>query len=183
MRIEDLDFSFENSSAKIVANRNCPEIKLAGLNLGPFEEGNEYEVYHWVAQELEKAGIAHLREEDNLDSTKLYKIQWTERVQTAGQISKLPDDFYPKFRRYVASLKREIAKTPEKIREHEKVKQSIQDVVNTRLKKIIAIASTSTRTEQMLKNLTHEERFLYEHLYRLVDDWRRQIMQCQEVEV
>ncbi len=180
--IKKSDLIFENSVAKVIANRNSPEIKLAGLSLGPFEEGNEYEVYYWVAKELEKAGIAHHREEESLDATKLYKIQWTERVQTAGQISKLQDSFYPKSRRCILELKKEAAKDPEKIREYEKVKQLTQDIVNSRLKKIVSIASAPAQTEQVLRNLTDEERFLYEYLYNLISKWRIQILEYGETE-
>ena len=91
-----LDFCFENSLVRVVANRNCPEIKLAGLTVGPFDEGNEYEVYFWVAKDLAHAGMVHFREDDMLDSTKLFKVQWKEGVQIPGQIIDLPDDFYPK---------------------------------------------------------------------------------------
>jgi hypothetical protein len=41
---KNLDFCFENSLVKVVANRNYPEVELAGLTVGPFEEGNEYEL-------------------------------------------------------------------------------------------------------------------------------------------
>ena len=58
---------------KIVANRNCPEIKLAGLTVGPFDEGNEYEVYFWVAKELASAGMVHFREGEMLDATRLFQ--------------------------------------------------------------------------------------------------------------
>ena len=85
-KICTLDFCYENSLVKIVANRNCPEIKLAGLTVGPFDEGNEYEVYFWVAKELANAGMVHFREDDILDSTKLFKVQWKEGVQIPGQI-------------------------------------------------------------------------------------------------
>ena len=181
-RIKALDFSFENSLVRIAANRNVPEIKLAGLSMGPFEEGNEYEVYYWAAQELEKSGIARFREEETIDAAKLYKIQWTERVQTAGQIPSLPNNFYPKYRRYLAELKKEAARNPEKMRDYDKAKQLIQDIVNSRLKKLIAIASASSRTEQIIRNLTGEERFLFEQLYRLVNEWRTQILECERVE-
>jgi hypothetical protein len=180
--IKDSDFVFENSVAKVIANRNSPEIKLAGLSLGPFEEGNEYEVYYWVAKELEKAGIVHHRDEESLDAARLYKVQWTERVQTAGQISKLQDSFYSKSRRCVLGLKKEAAKDPEKIREYEKVKQLTQDIVNSRLKKIVSIASAPAQTEQILRNLTDEERFLYEFLYNLISRWRTQILEYGETE-
>jgi hypothetical protein len=174
-KIGDLDFSFENSPVTIIANRNCPEIKLAGLTIGPFDEGNEYETRYWVALELEKAGIAHFREDESLGTARLNKIQWTECVQTSGQISRLPDDFYPKLRRCLVQLKQDAAQSPEKMREYERAKQLTQDIINSRMKKIISIASTSTKTEHILKNLTQEERLLYEHLYRIVNEWKTQI--------
>ncbi len=160
---------------KVIANRNHPEIKLAGITVGQFVEGNEYEVYYWIAEELEKASIAHFREEP-LDATKLYKIQWTERVQTAGQTSKLPEYFYPQLRRCLARLKKESTKNSEKIREYEKIKQLTLDIVNSRLKKIVSIASTITPTEQILKNLTEEEKFLYNKISKLINEWRSQIL-------
>jgi hypothetical protein len=180
MKIGNLDFCFENSIVKIIANRNCPEIKLAGLSIGPFEEGNEYEVQLWIAQELEKAGVARFRQEECLDATKLYKIQWAERVQTSGQISKLPEDFYPKLRRYLAKLKEDSARAPEKLREYEKSRHLTQDVVNSRLKKTVSLASAPPQTEQILKNFTSEERVLYERLHKLIREWRVQILEYGE---
>ena len=114
-KICTLDFCYENSLVKIVANRNCPEIKLAGLTVGPFDEGNEYEVYFWVAKELATAGMVHFREDDILDATKLFKVQWKEGVQIPGQISELSDDFYPKLRRFIVRPKRSSLKAIGKI--------------------------------------------------------------------
>ncbi|MEM2463763.1 MAG: hypothetical protein QXY07_03675 [Candidatus Bathyarchaeia archaeon] len=180
-KIKALDFIFENSPVKVIANRNCPEIKLAGLTVGPFEEGNEYEVLYWVARELEKFGVVRFRSEELLDSSKLYKIHWKERVQTAGHVSELPKDFYPKLRRYIAKLEAEAAKTPEKMREYEKVKQLTVDIVNLRLKKIISLASAPAQTEHILRNLTAEERLLYEHVYRLINKWKNQLLEFEKV--
>ncbi len=173
--IKDLDLLFENSPARIIANRNHPEIKLAGMTIGPLQEGNEYEFHFWVASELVKAGIAHFREEDCLDASKLYKIQWRERVQIAGQISDLPEDFYPKLRRFVANLKEDIAKQPEKIQEYEKARYLMWDIINSRLKKIVALSSGPAQTEEVLKKFTAEERLIYEQLSKIINQWRKQI--------
>jgi len=168
---------FENSPVKVIANRNCPEIKLAGLTVGPFEEGNGYEVLYWIARELEKFGVVRFRNEEMLDSAKLYKIHWKERVQTAGQISELPKDFYPKLRRYLKRLKEDATKHPEKMREYEKVKQLALDILNLRLKKIVSLASAPAQTEHFLRNLTAEERLLYEQIYRLISKWKTQLLE------
>jgi hypothetical protein len=174
--IEKMDFCYENSLVRVIADRNYPEIRLAGLSAGPFEEGNEYEVYYWIAQELAASGIAHFREDDALDATKLYKIQWKERVQIAGQISELTEDFYPKLRRYLANIKAEIAKHPEKAQEYEKAKHLAWDIVNSRLKKIVALSSGPTQSGQIQKKLTCEERFIYEHLSKIINGWKAQII-------
>lgn len=179
--IKTLDFAFENLPVRVIANRNCPEIKLVGLNVGPFEEGNAYEVPFWIAQELEKAGVARFHEEELLDAKKIYKIQWMERVQTPSQISKLPENFYPKLRRYLAELKSASVKSPEKMREYEKSRQVIRDMINARIKKIVSLATANFgQTEQILKNLTCEERLIYERLRKLIHDWKAQILENEK---
>jgi len=181
-KIKALDFMFENSPVKVIANRNCPEIKLAGLTVGPFEEGNEYEVPYWVARELEKFGVVRFRSEELLDAARLYKIHWKERVQTGAQISELPKDFYPKLRRYLTELKDESAKNLEKMREYEKAIQLALDILNLRLRKIISLASAPAQTEQILKNLTAEERLLYEQIYRLINKWKTHLLEYEKGE-
>lgn len=178
-KIKALDFVFENSPVKVIANRNCQEIKLAGLTVGPFVEGNEYEVLYWVARELEKFGVVRFRGEELIDSTKLYKIHWKERVQTAGQISELPKDFYPKLRRYLEELKAETAKHSDKIREYEKAKQLALDILNLRLKKVVSLASGPAQTGNILRNLTAEERLLYEQIYKFINGWKAQLLKFE----
>ena len=180
LSIKNAAFSFENSPVKITASRNYPEIKLTGLTVGPFEEGNEYEVHYWVAVELVKSGMAHFRAEDLLDSGKLSKIQWTERVQTAGQISKLPDGFYPKLRRHLVELREGIANNPERMREYERADHLTKDIVNSRMKKIVSIASSPAQAESSLRNLTVEERLLYEQLSQVINGWKKRILEQKE---
>jgi len=178
-KIYTLDFCYENSLVKIVANRNCPEIKLAGLTVGPFDEGNEYEVYFWVAKELANSGMVHFREEDILDATKLFKAQWKEGVQIPGQISELPHDFYPKLRRFLKDLKEQATTTQqaEKFQECDRVKHLARDIVNSRLKKIVALSSTPGRSEQVLKKLTTEEKMIYEQLMKIISEWKTKILE------
>lgn len=162
---------------KIVANRNCPEVKLVGLTVGPFDEGNEYEVYFWVAKELASAGMVHFRENELLDATKLFKAQWKEGVQIPGQIGELPDDFYPKLRRYLLELKEQSQKQSEKYQEYDRARQLARDIVNSRLKKIVAIASAPTQSEMVLKKFTNEERLISNQLVKLISGWKNNILE------
>ncbi|MCL2293138.1 MAG: hypothetical protein FWC30_08800 [Candidatus Bathyarchaeota archaeon] len=174
-----LDFCYENSLITVVANRNFAEMKLAGLNVGPFDEGNEYQVHYWIAKELQATGTVHLREEEVLDGSKLYKVQWKEGIQIPGMISELPQEFYPKLRRLLTFAEAE-AVQPEKIQEYHKVKALAKDITNSRLKKIIALSAASTQSDQILKKLTTEERIIYEQLGKIISTWKNQILQKQE---
>jgi hypothetical protein len=181
-KLQDIDFRFENTRVKAIANRNYPDLKLAGFKVGPFQEGNEYELYYWVAAELAAAGIVHLREEDSLDATKLYKVQWKERVQVAGQISELPEDFYPKLRRYLAQLKTDFGKNPQKIQEYQKANSLAEDIVASRLKKIVTLSAGPIQGEQILGKLTNEEKLIYMQLGKIISNWRNGILQHESGE-
>jgi hypothetical protein len=182
-KICTIDFYYENSMVKIVANRNCPEIKLSGMSVGPFDEGNEYEVYFWVAKELALAGMVHFREDELLDSTKLFKVQWKEGVQIPGQIGELPADFYPKLRRYITDLKKQAQKQSEKYQEYDRAKQLARDIVNSRLKKIVAISSAPIQSEQVLKKFTNEEKSMYDQLFKIISEWKTKILENGEKQI
>ena len=173
--IEYSDFLFENELVSVIALRKSPKIDLIGLSVGPFEENQEYEVRFWIARELEKDGIVRVRGEI-LDATKLYKIQWTERIQAVGQLSTLPENFYPRLRRLINDLKAASKASPEKMREYEYVHNLSQDIVNCRLKKILSLASLTMHESQILKKLTPEEREIYERIRQIIIDWKSKII-------
>jgi hypothetical protein len=176
MSIEDADFEFENSPVQVIASRNCPVIELAGLKVGPFEEGSKHEVRFWVARELKKAGIARFWEEELLNAVSLHKIHWKERVQSVKRLSSLPEDFYSKLRRYLTGLKEESSKSAEKMREYEKSVRLAQDIVNCRLKKVVSLSSFPEKTNKFLQDLAMEERILYDSLHQFINMWRSKIL-------
>lgn len=178
--IRDADFVFENTPVKIVANRNSPAIDLPGTKVGPFQEGKEYEVKLWIATELKKAGIAHIRMEDPLDLTMLNKIQWKERVQASQRLTSLPEEFYPKLRRCLEELNEEAIKKPEKRADYDKAKNLSDDITRMRLKKIVALASSGRdQAGQILRSLTKEETYVYECLHKIINEWKTEILKPQ----
>jgi hypothetical protein len=177
--IRDVDFVFQNMPVKIVANRDSPIIDLPGINVGPFKEGKEYEVRFWVAQELKKAGIAHIRMDEPLDLMTLNKIHWKETVQASQKVTPLPEDFYPKLRRYLEELNEEAIKKAEYRGDYEKARKLSDDITRTRLKKIVSLASSPAQTSQILGNLTKEELALYDYLYEKISKWRNEILKTR----
>jgi DNA replication initiation complex subunit (GINS family) len=72
---------------------------------------------------------------------------------------------------------------PERMREYERVDHLTKDIVNSRMKKIISIASAPAQTESALRNLTAEERLLYEQLFQVINSWKTRILEQTGVNV
>jgi hypothetical protein len=175
--IKDADFIYANSKIRVVANRDSPAIELPGLLVGPFKEGKEYEVQYWVAQELKKSGIIHVRSDETFDLMGLNRIHWKESVQTFQKLTSIPVDFYPKLRRFLQELRLLAIKRPEKRSDYEKAKRMGEDIATMRLKKIVSLASsTRSQTSNILQTLTKEERVVYDLLNKIVNDWRKEIL-------
>lgn len=174
LTIEDLDFSFENTLVKMIANRSCPEISVAGETIGPFEEGEEFQVKYWIACELVKTGVARFHDDEQIDLVALHKLYWRETVQSGKQIASLPETFYPKFRRYLTGLKE--STDPAKAQEYEKAIRLAYDIVNCRLRKVVGLAAGPAQTNEVLSNLSPEERILYNHLYTMITEWKSRIL-------
>ena len=177
--IKDADFVFENMPVKVVANRNSPEIELPGIKVGPFKEGKEYEVRLWIATELKKAGIARIRMEDPLTLMMLNKIHWKERVQTSQKLTSLPENFYPKLRRFLQDLNDEAIKKPEKRSDVDKAINLSKDIIRMRLKKIISLASSGDKTSEIRHGLTKEESDVYGRLHKIISEWHDEILKTQ----
>jgi len=178
--IRDADFVFENTVIKIVANRDNPEIDLPGIKVGPFKKGKEYEVRYWIATELKKAGIAHIRMDESLDLMMLNKIHWKERVQTSQRVTSIPEEFYPKLRRFLKNLNEQAIKNPEKRSDSEKAKNLSMDILRMRLKKIVSLASSGRdQTGQILQSLTKEEKYVYDCLHKIINEWQNEILKPQ----
>jgi hypothetical protein len=170
---------FENKPAIVIANRNEAKIELAGLEVGPFEEGREYELPFWVAQELDRAGVVRFREDDILNVVKLHKVHWRERVQPSTRVSPLPPEFYPRLNRYLEQLKNR-SHDPEKRSEYEKSLKIAQDIVNSRIKKLVSLSSSPPVATNILKNLSNEEQAFYHHLHQTVTEWKRSILKVND---
>jgi hypothetical protein len=168
MSIEDLDFDFEERLVAVIVERDCPEIEVAGERIGPLKKEQEVELRYWIASKLVKAGIVRFKEK--IDLSYLYDLYWKEIIQPGRKLFSLPKDFYPKVRRLLAELK---------VRSHddyEKALRLVTDIVNCRLKKIVALSSMPALTSRELENLSGEERILYNALHSIIEQYRREIL-------
>lgn len=163
----------EHRPVKLVALKKIPKQTVAGEEIGPYVENAEFEVKLWVADELVRLSLAQLLpEKEPLDLTELQKTQMKETMQTSRRLSKLPEDFYPRFKRLLKALEEESRTEHAKMAELQKAIQLSTDILTCRLNKILILTSVTEKSDAVLQNLTPEERTLYEALYGEVEKWR-----------
>jgi len=177
--IEDVEILFENSRAKMVAKRPCPEIEVAGEKMGAFEEGEEFQTKFWVGCVLSELGLADFQDENLLDLVKLHKLYWKESIQNGKRLSSLPEFFYPKLRRFLLDLKERSRDDPNLTIEYGKARRLAQDILSCRLKKIVGLSAAPAQTGDVLESMTSEERDLYERLSKVIRDWESRIIRIQ----
>lgn len=181
--VEDVNLDFENAPTKIVSLRSLQELKIAGVTLGPLQEGREFETMNWIASELVRLGMARFHEESLMNIVTLNKIHWREtKLQIGMQISSLSNFFYPQIRRYLRQLKEKAAGDTAAASEYNSALRLIHDIVDCRLKKIVSLSSSSTQTESVLRNLSQEERILYDRLNSAILEWKSKIMKMEATE-
>jgi DNA replication initiation complex subunit (GINS family) len=104
-------------------------------------------------------------------------------VQIPGQISELQSDFYPRLRRFLVEQKEQATQTQqaEKFQEYDRTRQLARDIVNSRLKKIVALSAAPAQSDQILNKLTTEEKILYNQLVKLISQWKAKILQMEQI--
>ncbi len=175
--IEDSDLEFQNSMVKIVSLGNLQELSVAETVVGPLQQGKEYTMRYWIASILVRSGYARFYEDDSMTFLSLNKIHWREtKLQMGRQISPLPEFFYSKLRRYLGELKQKASSDASFAGEYTQALRLAQDIVNCRLKKITNLA-TSPQRESVIKDLSIEERSIFEGVGAMVLEWTSKILE------
>lgn len=174
--IQDAEFEFLNSRARVQATCDYEAIRLPGLVLGPFKEGERYTMPLWAALELARKGIVSFIEPPELDSEELMKVHTRETRLAAGLAEELPEDFYPRLRRLLSKLEHEARRDPSKLVELRRWEGMAKDIVNARLKKIVSTASSMAKSSRVKRYLTPEEQVVFDLVGRIADTWRKEVV-------
>jgi len=176
MSVEDIDFDFENSQARVIITREVPDASPRLAKISAAKVGQEVDIPYWTAKELVQLGYARFREEDVLNYNSLSKIHWRETIPASRQLPALQANFYCLLRRHLVDLKDLSKQDQVKLRELERTESLVRDIVNCRIRKIVSLAASPTVSEELIQGLTYEERMLYSTLNRTIVNWKSKLL-------
>ena len=179
--LTDLDFEFEDSTVRVISLTSLREVTVANTRVGPLQEGKELETRYWIAESLVRAGYARFHEDDVLTFAVLSKLHWRETKLSQGfQISPLSDHFYSKLKRFLGYSRKRSSSEPMSTAQYLQGTRLAQDIVNCRLRKIVNLATSSSKTTAaMTQALTREERILFDKVKSAVAEWQEAILDIE----
>ncbi len=157
------------SPVKVTARSDIPEAKLSTYTLQEVNQGEVAEVPRWVAEVLQEDNLVDMGEEGV--EAELFRALQREKLQGTTQPSPLHKDVYIRLRRYLLMLRKRNPRDAH----YDKVKMSAQDLMTTRLRKIVALAGTTSPAEPSAF-LSPEELLLYREIKQLVSEWRSLVL-------
>jgi DNA replication factor GINS len=163
--VKNREASFLMSPVKVTARTDIPEAKLSTFTLQEVNEGEVVEVPRWVAEILEEENLVNLGE-DSVEP-ELFRALQREKLQGPTQPSQLSKDLYLKLRRHLVTLRKRNPHDPH----YEKIKVATQDLVTTRLVKMVTMAGYTSQPEPTAL-LSPEELLLYREIRSLLSEWR-----------
>ncbi len=167
--VKNREASFLMSPVRVTARTDIPEAKLSTYTLQEIPEGEVAELPRWVAEVLEEENLVNLGEEGV--ENELFRALQREKLQGPTQPSQLSKDLYLKLRRHLMILRKKNPHDPH----YEKVKVSTQDLVTTRLVKMVTMAGYTSQPEPT-SVLSPEELLLYREIRNLVSEWRSLVL-------
>jgi DNA replication factor GINS len=167
--VKNREASFLMSPVKVTARTDIPEANLSTFTLQEVAEGDVVEVPRWVAEVLEENNLVNMGEEGV--EAELFRALQREKLQGPTQPSQLSKDIYLKLRRYLMILRRKNPQDPH----YQKIKVSTQDLITTRLVKMVTMAGYTSQPEPTIL-LSPEELLLYREIRELVSEWRSLVL-------
>ncbi|MGQ4870868.1 MAG: hypothetical protein ACTSPE_01450 [Candidatus Thorarchaeota archaeon] len=165
---------FLNTVRRCTIKRDIGVITAGGESYGPFQTGHQVELPNWLVDILLQRDVIELAPEDAYDSVlRIQNLYNTERNYPRELHNSIPSKYlYVALAQKIRRLRRDMTsldpKTFDEIERIEKLAEFLRDV---RLTKILRVAHAGI-TQEKMRRMTVEEKWLCEELNALLSEWR-----------
>ena len=155
----ELSFERGEEEVRVIALQDIPAFEAVGEIIGPIERGRELKMRYWIARVLAQQGFIRIR--DDISLQKLHEFHRKELVQPGKRLFPLPRGFFAALKRYLDGLKEG--------EERARAQRLATDIVNCRLRKIVALATLRKPTRMLIQAMAEEEARLYRALKNVIN--------------
>ncbi len=131
--------------------------------------GAVVEVPRWLASILEEKGFVKVLDEGGMDVAALSKLSWRE--ERSSSLLPAEELLYAKIRALLEQLSREALVNIEAHALKRQAEVKVRDIMRCRLQKLVQAALSPSVPKSLLDSLTPEEKFLFERIKSLINEW------------
>ncbi|MFB0544916.1 MAG: hypothetical protein ACETVN_04325 [Asgard group archaeon] len=166
---------FEEQEVDLISSADHPEISLGGIKIGPLVDKKPFKARLWVAKYLIAHGLARLSKKDLLMETReiLMNTVREGKSKTLGEVS--PDFYLKAFLKLSELGIRAEMEGKVGVRRKKKLEEILLEFLEKRAHKVaeIAVKGKEVGKEPLLKNMSLEEKWLFEKIRFIVDSWKK----------
>ncbi|MCF2138840.1 MAG: DNA replication complex GINS family protein [Candidatus Lokiarchaeota archaeon] len=154
----------------VIVTKEFPSFHILGKHIGPFKLGHPMTIDQYIARILVEEGIVKFDDTKHLNRKGIQKINFQE--STNPELGKIAENFiYTQAREQLEIMNKlyEQGKIPRQ--EFKQLLSDVNDLIRVRLAKINRLAVQTGRS-QSERNLTQEERILFDEIASKINEWK-----------
>lgn len=162
------------SKTKVKMRTSVENLDAGDYGMEQAAEGEQVEVPRWMAEELVALNLADAAEE--LFEVEVSRALSREKMMGPLQLSALPQEFYARMQRRVATLGRGVAEGRVKKEDFERMRNGCYDLIGMRLSKLLSLSSSSTSVSALADKVTPEEIAFFSASQALSKEWKAALL-------
>lgn len=173
--LERIQYDFEEIDVPVKCMKTLDEFDIGNRKI-KLVQGLRLKIPFWLANLLEKEKSVEVEESEELDFPALYKLAIKEGENI--DLQKISTFFYILMRQSFKEYSQKSTTIP--YRQKESIEMKLRELMTMRLSKIIKIAEKGKNITIKTRNMTPEEKWLYETVAGFVEKWKDMVKAPEE---
>ncbi|MHA1778604.1 MAG: hypothetical protein ACTSYN_03435 [Candidatus Heimdallarchaeaceae archaeon] len=175
--IKRIQFDFEESDVAVICKQDFALNDLDDKKIR-IKQGMKIGLPFWLAKLLEQEGIVEIEQSEKFEFPVLYRMALAESEKR--DLQKINKFFYILAQLTLKDIKEKKLKIT--YRQQQALELKLREFMTLRLNKIIKIAEKGKDITTMTRNMTPEEKWLFEYVVEAISKWR-EIVKAEKEEI
>ncbi len=172
--LERIQYDFEDMDIPVKCLKTIEEFDVGDRKI-KLTKNLKTKIPFWLAILLEEEGLVELEEIEKLDFPELYRIALKEGETNLQKINKF---FYVLMKRTFEEFEKKGKVIP--YRQKESLEIKMRELMTMRLSKIYHIATKGKNITTQIRNMTPEEKWLYNSISEIIEKWKDMVRVSSE---
>jgi len=173
--LERIQYDFEDFDIPVKCLKTMEEFDI-GAKKVKLVKGLKIRIPFWLATFLQKEGYVELEEIGELDFPELYRLAIKEGENI--DLQKINNFFYILMKQLFDDYEKKGKAAP--YRQKESLEIKLRDLMTMRLSKIIKIAGKGKNITTQIRNMSPEEKWLYDSVSEFIEKWKNMVKSSTE---